>query len=416
MIIIQKSAEIKLMELLGVIRDPAGWQAVHFHLSDLLEQYKSEYQFKIAINLIHDLLKGYEGGIYQMVDNSIIVVCNELDKNILGKLIFQLRYLYMDDPLSYAEDGGENKDFCTVYDLRVQWQDFMDMCGRRMALLVRKNSAPERSDRDVVHVTESANISSKSSASAKNDFNVLRMVSIERDLERSDIQRVMRRQPVCVVLPDMSMRRVFDEMYIHIVHLRQFLKMDVDLFSNRWLFKYLTQLLDMRMLELLRQNIVRYVESPLSLNLNVETIISGRFTEFDAVVKPSAKVSIVIEIPVMDVFADIHAFHLARRDVQRLGYRVCLDGLSMESFLMVDREKLGVDLVKIQWNADIESDLNTKENKEIVKAVSEFGSNRVILCRCDNKEAVQYGQALGISLFQGRYIDSVLTPNSKIEN
>ncbi len=404
------------MELLGVIRDPAGWQAVHFHLSDLLEQYKSEYQFKIAINLIHDLLKGYEGGIYQMVDNSIIVVCNELDKNILGKLIFQLRYLYMDDPLSYAEDGGENKDFCTVYDLRVQWQDFMDMCGRRMALLVRKNSAPERSDRDVVHVTESANISSKSSASAKNDFNVLRMVSIERDLERSDIQRVMRRQPVCVVLPDMSMRRVFDEMYIHIVHLRQFLKMDVDLFSNRWLFKYLTQLLDMRMLELLRQNIVRYVESPLSLNLNVETIISGRFTEFDAVVKPSAKVSIVIEIPVMDVFADIHAFHLARRDVQRLGYRVCLDGLSMESFLMVDREKLGVDLVKIQWNADIESDLNTKENKEIVKAVSEFGSNRVILCRCDNKEAVQYGQALGISLFQGRYIDSVLTPNSKIEN
>ena len=416
MIIVQKSAEIKLMELLGVIRDPAGWQAVHFHLSDLLEQYKSEYQFKIAINLIHDLLKGYEGGIYQMVDNSIIVVCNELDKNILGKLIFQLRYLYMDDPLSYAEDGGENKDFCTVYDLRVQWQDFMDMCGRRMALLVRKNSAPERSERDVAYVAESVNISNRSSAVAKNDFNVLRMVSIERDLERSDIQRVMRRQPVCVVLPDMSMRRVFDEMYIHIVHLRQFLKMDVDLFSNRWLFKYLTQLLDMRMLELLRQNIVRYVESPLSLNLNVETIISGRFTEFDAVVKPSAKVSIVIEIPVMDVFADIHAFHLARRDVQRLGYRVCLDGLSMESFLMVDREKLGVDLVKIQWNADIESDLNTKENKEIVKAVSEFGSNRVILCRCDNKEAVQYGQALGISLFQGRYIDSVLTPNSKVEN
>jgi EAL domain-containing protein (putative c-di-GMP-specific phosphodiesterase class I) len=415
-IIVQKSAEIKLMELLGVIRDPAGWQAVHFHLSDLLEQYKSEYQFKIAINLIHDLLKGYEGGIYQMVDNSIIVVCNELDKNILGKLIFQLRYLYMDDPLSYAEDGGENKDFCTVYDLRVQWQDFMDMCGRRMALLVRKNSAPERSERDVAYVAESVNISNRSSAVAKNDFNVLRMVSIERDLERSDIQRVMRRQPVCVVLPDMSMRRVFDEMYIHIVHLRQFLKMDVDLFSNRWLFKYLTQLLDMRMLELLRQNIVRYVESPLSLNLNVETIISGRFTEFDAVVKPSAKVSIVIEIPVMDVFADIHAFHLARRDVQRLGYRVCLDGLSMESFLMVDREKLGVDLVKIQWNADIESDLNTKENKEIVKAVSEFGSNRVILCRCDNKEAVQYGQALGISLFQGRYIDSVLTPNSKVEN
>lgn len=421
MIIVQKSAELKLMELLGVIRDPAGWQAVHFHLSELLEEYKSEYQFKIAINLIHDLLKGYEGGIYQMVDNSIIVVCAELDKNILSKLIFQLRYLYMDDPLSYFEDGGENPDFCTTYDLRIQWQDFMDMCGRRMALLVRKNTAPERSEREAAQhngqsSAENLIHSVRPQDAVKNGFNVLRMVSIERDLARSDIQRVMRRQPVCVVSPSMSVRRVFDEMYINIAHLRQLLRMEVDLLSNRWLFKYLTQLLDVRMLELIRQNMTRYLESPLSLNLNVETIVSGRFAEFDALVKPSAKVSIVIEIPVMDVFADIHAFHMARRDVQRLGYRVCLDGLSTESFLMIDREKLGVDLVKVQWNADIESDLNSKENKEVVKAVSSFGSNRVILCRCDNKEAVQYGQALGISLFQGRYIDSILTPNAKVEN
>lgn len=409
--IVQKSAEIKLMELLGVVPDPAGWQAVHFHLNDLLEQYKSEYQFKIAVNLIHDLLKGYEGGIYQMVDNSIIVVCAELDRNVLNKLIFQLRYLYMDDPLSYLEDGGENKNFCTMYDLRVQWQEFMDMCGSRMALLVRKNSATERSDQ----INENTG-NQRGSSAGKNDFNVLRMVSIERDLERSDLQRVMRRQPVCVVSPAMNVRRVFDEMYIHINHLRQFLKMDVDLFSNRWLFKYMTQLLDNRMLDLIKQNMMRYTDSPISLNLNVETLISNRFAEFDALIKPSSKVSIVIEVPIMDVFADIHAFHMARRDVQRRGYRVCLDGLSTESFLMIDREKLGVDLVKVQWNADIESDLDTKENKAIVKAVKDFGSNRVILCRCDNKEAVQYGQALGISLFQGRYIDSLLTPHAKVEN
>lgn len=411
MIIVQRSSEVKLMELLGVVRDPAGWQAVHFHLDLLLEQYKSEYQFKIAINLIYDLLKGYEGGIYQMVDNSVIVVCNELDKNVLSKLVFQLRYLYMDDPLSYLENGAENQNFCTIYDLRLQWQDFMDMCGRRMALLVRKSSSSERSDRDIAQSLEIT-----PNSYTKNNFNVSRLASAERDLERADIQRVLRRQPVCVVLPDMSMRRVFDEMYINIGHLRQLLKMDVDFLSNRWLFKYLTQLLDFRMLDLIRQNITRYVESPVSLNLNVETLLSSRFAEFDSMIKPSAKVSIVIEVPVMDVFADIRAFHVARREVQRLGYRVCLDGVSAESFLMIDRAKLGVDLIKVQWNADIEDDLAGKENKEIVKAVSNFGSNRVILCRCDNKQAVQYGQALGISLFQGRYIDSVLTPNAKVEN
>lgn len=407
MIIVQRSSEIKLMELLGVIRDPAGWQAVHFHLDALLDDYKSEYQFKIAINLIYDLLKGYEGGIYHLIDGSLAVVCNEIDKNIIAKLIFQLRYLYMDDPLSYLEDGSENKDFCTVYDLRTEWQDFMDMCGSRMAFRVRKSNVPEKIDREISGVSEQK---------IKNNFNLSRLVGIERDLEHADIQRVLRRQPVCVVLPDMSMRRVFDENYVHILHLRQLLKLDVDIISNRWLFKYCTQILDTRMLKLISQNLSRYIDSPISLNLNVETLVSRKFSEFDALIKPSSKVSIVIEVPVIDVFTDVHAFHVARRDTQKLGYRICLDGVSMESFLMIDRAKLGVDLVKIQWNADVELDLNSKENKEIIKAVSSFGSNRVILCRCDTKESIQYGQALGISLFQGRYIDSIISPDAKIEN
>ena len=407
MIIVQKSSETKLIEMLNVIHDSSSWQAVHFHLNNLLEQYKSEYQYKIAINLIYDLLKGYEGGIYQMVDGSIIVLCSELDKNILGKLIFQLRYLYMDDPLSYLEDGSENSNFCTKYDLRYSWQEFMDMCGRRMALLVRKNNIPERNDSEAVQEHKTHNNSG---------FSVSRLAAIEKDLERIDIQKVIRRQPVCAVFPDMNMRRVFDEMYIHIIHLRQILKADVDFLSNRWLFKYLTQLLDAKMLGMISKNITRYVDTPVSLNLNVETLVSNRFSIFDAMIRPSAKVSVVIEVPIIDVFADVHAFHVARREVQKLGYRLCLDGVSMESFFMLDREKLGVDLVKVQWNADIESDLSSKENKGIIKTVSDFGSNRVILCRCDSKEAVQYGQALGISLFQGRYIDSVVTPNSKVEN
>jgi hypothetical protein len=40
----------------------------------------------------------------------------------------------------------------------------------------------------------------------------------------------------------------------------------------------------------------------------------------------------------------------------------------------------------------------------------------VILARCDNQDAIYYGQALGISLFQGRYVDSVLDPHSDVVN
>jgi EAL domain-containing protein (putative c-di-GMP-specific phosphodiesterase class I) len=413
MIVVQKSAEIKLMELLSMIRDPAGWTAIHFNLDRLMEQFKSDYQVKIAINLIHDMLKGYEGGIYQLVDNGIIVMAGELEKHVHDKLIFQLRYLYMDDPIAYYENGEENADFATSYDLRREWQPFMDMCTRRMAVLVRKTSSSERATKEITADDAS---DERRKLGARNDLSASKLADIERDLDRMDIQRVLRRQPICAVLPNHTMRRVFDELYVHISHLRQVLKSDVDFFSDRWLFKYFTGVLDQIMLDTIVQNPVRFLESPVSVNMNVETIISHRFDQFDNAIKPSAKVAMVVEIPVVDVFADMVGFTTARKHLQKLGYRVCLDGVSTDNFTMLDREKLGVDLVKLQWNADVESDLNSPHNQSLIKSVQAMGSNRVILCRCDNKQAVQYGQALGISLFQGRYIDSVLNPNAKIEN
>jgi len=247
-------------------------------------------------------------------------------------------------------------------------------------------------------------------------FSATRLATIEQDLRYADLSRVIHRQSVCAAQPNTPVRRVFDELYIHIAHLRQMLKVDVDFFSNRWLFKYLTQILDERMIALIRHNPTRYLDSPISLNLNVETLLSSWFAEFDAMLKPSAKVSIVIEVPVVDVFADITAFMVAKDEVQKLGYRVCLDGLTSRSFTNIDRSKLGFDLIKVQWNADAASDLKTKENLEFAEAVQRNGINRVVLCRCDNKQAVEYGQALGISLFQGRYLDTLINPASKVEN
>ena len=41
--IIARSAEIKLMQALSILREEtASWNAVHFHLSHLMVEYKSE--------------------------------------------------------------------------------------------------------------------------------------------------------------------------------------------------------------------------------------------------------------------------------------------------------------------------------------------------------------------------------------
>ena len=447
--LVTKVPESKLMQMVGDLRShSAGWHAMHFHLSKLLEEYKSEYQIKIAINLIHDLLKNHDGSLFVLSDGSIVVVCHKLEKTLMEKLIFQLRYLYMDDPLCYNESGQENPDFCSIYDLKHDWQAFDRLCSNYIALIAR-NQALEIQANPELYLQPSASAAEPSvlddettekhkshgghfpkltsesgfeksdtafAMQTNHELNATKLLTIEQALRKVDLRAVTRRQPVCAVLSDMKIRRVFDELYIHISHLRQLVKTDVDFFGNRWLFKYLTSILDRRMIDLIRNNPGNYLTSPISINLNVETLLSSWFADFSATIKPETRVSLVIEVPVIDLFADMRAFKTAMTEAQKLGYRVCLDGLSTESFISIDREKMGLDLIKVQWNADLLTDLKSKENTALATAIAATGNNRIILCRCDNRSALEYGIGLGISLFQGRYLDGVLNPTSKVEN
>jgi len=409
--LVMKSTEVKLVEALNALDSPDGWKFIHFHLDGLLEEYKSDYQVKIAINLINDLLKSYEGSIFVLSDRGIVLLVREMVRPVINKLVFQLRYLYMDDPLAYLENGDENPNFCTVYDLGQDFRKCLDIVTRRMAHAVRKSSANEPRK-----AFTSGTQDERRMVPSVTELSATGLATLEDQLRMADLTKAIRRQPVCGVLQDGHVRKVFDELYIHIVHLRHTLKTDVDFFSNRWLFKYLTQILDERMLEQVGGAPGQYLSGPISLNLNAETLLSRAFSDFDAKISPAQKTAIVIEIPVVDVFADISGFLVAKNEVQKMGYRVCLDGITTKSLISIDREKLGVDLLKVQWNADVQSDLQNKENQDMVAAIQRCGTKRIILCRCDTKQAVNYGQALGISLFQGRYLDNVLDPDATIEN
>jgi len=402
-----KDAEIKLTDLTESIEHEANqWRAMHFHFSQLQEHYRSTYQIKIAMNLILDLLRENAGGLFVLDDFTVIVVAKDVSKTQIEKVIFQLRYLFADDPLAYGIEGEENPAFCNIYDLSSQYAEFEVIVRGCMNRKIRA----QQKTRDK-RITEDS-----PPTAIKTGFTPHMLASMERELEKADLSRVMRHQPICAAVPNMSVRQVYDEYYINIQHLRQMLGTEANLHANRGLFKYLTQVLDLKMLDLIRRGSGRFLDKPISLNLNVDTLLSEAFQNFDKAIKPSMKVSIVIEIQLEDVFGDMAAFMVARETVQKMGYRVCLDGLTPLTFMQVDRRKLGFDLMKLLWNADMESDLESRSNRELAEAVKRCGANRVILCRCDNRDAVDYGQALGISLFQGRFLDHLIDPTAKVEN
>ncbi|MFN7402291.1 MAG: hypothetical protein ACK5R4_08170, partial [Alphaproteobacteria bacterium] len=89
-------------------------------------------------------------------------------------------------------------------------------------------------------------------------------------------------------------------------------------------------------------------------------------------------------------------------------------GVTDLSFPQIDRQRLGFDLVKLQWNAETEA--KGEQGKRLKDAIRTCGTNRGIMTRCDNELAVRYGQSIGLSLFQGRYLDGQINPKSVVQN
>jgi LmbE family N-acetylglucosaminyl deacetylase len=87
---------------------------------------------------------------------------------------------------------------------------------------------------------------------------------------------------------------------------------------------------------------------------------------------------------------------------------MCIDGLHYLHLPLIDRKRLGADLVKVIWSPDLLDSLNETRREELKAAIKRAGVDRVTLCRCDNADAIRWGQSLGIRLFQGHYVDSRL--------
>ena len=75
---------------------------------------------------------------------------------------------------------------------------------------------------------------------------------------------------------------MFQELYVSIPDLQQTVLPEYDLGSNKWLFQHLTQTLDTRMLSMLMRNDDSTISSSFSINLNVSTILSPQFLNFDS--------------------------------------------------------------------------------------------------------------------------------------
>jgi hypothetical protein len=185
--------------------------------------------------------------------------------------------------------------------------------------------------------------------------------------------------------------------------------------ADPFLFRHLAARLDTRMLATLLSQIGR--GGPLDaaasgsgpglhLNLTLPTIRSEAFTRLLSAVG-QADGQLGIEVSFVEVCADPAAWRHARELTARHGVTLVLDGVSPLALRLTRPWLLQPDLVKFEWLPRLPT-AEGIEQAQINEGIEMLDPNRIVLHRAETEAALAWGQAHGISRFQGRHVDAML--------
>jgi EAL domain-containing protein (putative c-di-GMP-specific phosphodiesterase class I) len=196
----------------------------------------------------------------------------------------------------------------------------------------------------------------------------------------------------------------FYEFFLSIGDLQRVVAPQVNLLGDRWLFQDLSRTMDLRMLETVVRAPHARGTPAISLNLNLETIMTQAFATFLDQIERGQKV--IVEVQSVDVLTNINMYIDARDVLSSMNHAILIDGLTTTTLEMLDVAVLKPDYVKIIWSAELLDAMHPASGTNASAMVTEIGAEKTILSRCDSAAALAWGLKSGITVFQGHFLDS----------
>lgn len=226
------------------------------------------------------------------------------------------------------------------------------------------------------------------------------LAALETNLASANVARFARRRDVCVCNDDGSFGPAWETRILSSRELAETLTPDHDLRGDPWLFRRLTRSLDRRMLALLSATEELRSAGPFGINLTIGSILAPDFLRFDEALPGRLRGHVVIGLDPADVMTDPAGFGFARDFARARQYRLLLRGLSPAGFALLPRGRTGIDLVQLRWSqawADTEMALDDPST--------------IVISGADTVAALDWGQARGVRLFQGRVVSPATRRN-----
>src|SRR5262245_4553553 len=313
-------------------RHRAGRVACELHLGLLRPYHQQAHHLRIVRKVLEPLTRRFDAGIYELHNRSVIVLTKDAVIAEIDRYVGQVRSLFSEHPLF---GGAEQSQSCSGYDLERHYEPLL----RRARQLNDERAAAQ----------ESGALEAMTRLLGGAAIRPTHLEQIERAIEHADLANILRRQDVFALAPGMRPERMFHELYFSMHYLAQTLLPGHSVTSDDFLFRHLTRVLDRRMLALMTQRELFPMLRAAALNLNVRTVLSAEFMEFDRATNVKDRGSLAIELPALDIMNEPDEYLFARDFLKERGYKIVIDGVKQLNLPLIDRDWLGLDFVKVHW-------------------------------------------------------------------
>ncbi|MBI3506927.1 MAG: EAL domain-containing protein [Proteobacteria bacterium] len=358
--------------------------------------------YYVIFHAIREMVQRAEGTIYSLANFDIVFVFRVDNPQQFESIVTELDDLLRRHSVATGMPDENIEEACTWYSFETQFPDFYDYA--KAALEEQKSQQEAR-----LRALQRAGSAAAAGPAYGQNFQSLTpavLGQLEEAFGKADAKALIRNQPVSIALTANQLRPIFREYFFSVNDVRNLMTPRINMRGQRGLFQMLTRTFDARMLRALSEGFLTKTAGNISINLNVDTILSDRFREFDQRIGNFvAKGNIIIEIARHDVFSDFEAYNRAIDTLQKAGYRSLLDGLTPDTLTFFRRSELRADLVKLFFFKDHAEDWRMKG---LAAMLAEADINRIIMGRCETPMAFELGQAVGIRMFQGWHVDALM--------
>jgi hypothetical protein len=218
--------------------------------------------------------------------------------------------------------------------------------------------------------------------------------TIETRLAAANVARFARRRLVCR-LDSGGFSTAWEARFLSVKELVEELCPGRDAFAEPWLIRRLTRLLDRRMLALLSSPPELREAGPFALDLNISGILSPEFLRFDHGLPSRLRGQTVLNLDPADVMGDLSTFRFASAFARARGHRVMLRNVTPPLLSLLNLGALDLDFAELRWSPSLQG---------FDPVGLRAGSARWVLARANEVDAVRWGRAAGIGLFQGKEV------------